>query len=332
MLVGSDGEVRSVAFGQALHPHEFGHEENYASLRDLINQLVRNASHPPISESNCRRICIVCPGIQSDIEKLPLLRILTLDPWLGVEPLVLSDGPATLIAGSLRSHGTAIVVGSGATVYARDETGCEKRTGGWGSIVGSEGSGYDIARWALGAIVKAHDGTDEDCPHLREAVMRRLHVESISDLLAWIYAQRGMRVTIKISGIAPAVVEAAELFHDLVAKRILDRAINQIISGYKAVHRHMDWNTTQHVAVLEGGVIENSRYFKSCLENDIRQADPAVTFTDANYRAVVAASFFALTGAVGIPSREKVSNMLSSLTSLPLEQQQYFIGPALNNK
>src|SRR5438445_1390170 len=54
--------------------------------------------------------------------------------------------------------GVVVIAGTGSVAFGRNEAGQETRAGGWGPIVGDEGSGFGIARAALGAIVRAWDG------------------------------------------------------------------------------------------------------------------------------------------------------------------------------
>src|SRR5437763_15732890 len=54
--------------------------------------------------------------------------------------------------------GVVVIAGTGSVAFGRNEEGAEARAGGWGPIIGDEGSGFGIARAALGAIVRAWDG------------------------------------------------------------------------------------------------------------------------------------------------------------------------------
>src|SRR6266576_3237285 len=54
--------------------------------------------------------------------------------------------------------GVVVIAGTGSVAVGRNAAGEEARAGGWGPIVGDEGSGYAIARGGLGAILCAYDG------------------------------------------------------------------------------------------------------------------------------------------------------------------------------
>src|SRR5260370_5355275 len=54
--------------------------------------------------------------------------------------------------------GVVVIAGTGSVAFGRNGDGSEARAGGWGPILGDEGSGFGIARDALAAIVRAWDG------------------------------------------------------------------------------------------------------------------------------------------------------------------------------
>ena len=51
--------------------------------------------------------------------------------------------------------GVVLIAGTGAIAYGRSTRGEEARAGGWGPLLGDEGSGYAIARQGLAAVVRA---------------------------------------------------------------------------------------------------------------------------------------------------------------------------------
>src|SRR6266566_417922 len=54
--------------------------------------------------------------------------------------------------------GVVVIAGTGSVAFGRNDAGEEARAGGWGPIIGDEGSGYFIARTGLSAILRAYDG------------------------------------------------------------------------------------------------------------------------------------------------------------------------------
>lgn len=65
----------------------------------------------------------------------------------------------TALAGASSARpGAVVIAGTGSIAYGRLADGREARAGGWGYIMGDEGSGYDIGLAALRAASQASDG------------------------------------------------------------------------------------------------------------------------------------------------------------------------------
>ena len=72
--------------------------------------------------------------------------------------LVVNDALIALQAGVGDAAGIVIVSGTGSIAYGRNDAGEASRAGGWGYVLGDEGSGYWIGRLALRAVVRHADG------------------------------------------------------------------------------------------------------------------------------------------------------------------------------
>src|SRR5262249_22672332 len=80
--------------------------------------------------------------------------------------LVTTDAVLLLAAGTPEGCGLAVVAGTGSIAWGRDAAraaaraaaGREARAGGWGPLLGDEGSGYALALAALRAVTLACDG------------------------------------------------------------------------------------------------------------------------------------------------------------------------------
>ena len=72
--------------------------------------------------------------------------------------LVVNDALIALQAGVGDAAGIVIVSGTGSIAYGRNDHGEASRAGGWGYVLGDEGSGYWIGRLALRAVVRHADG------------------------------------------------------------------------------------------------------------------------------------------------------------------------------
>ena len=68
---------------------------------------------------------------------------------------VVNDALIALEAGVPGRAGTVVIAGTGSIAYGRDASGRGARAGGWGYVLGDEGSGYWLGRLALRAVLRA---------------------------------------------------------------------------------------------------------------------------------------------------------------------------------
>ena len=71
--------------------------------------------------------------------------------------IVVNDALVALEAGAPRQPGVVIISGTGSISYGRNAEGEAARSGGWGYVLGDEGSGYWIGRSALRAVLREAD-------------------------------------------------------------------------------------------------------------------------------------------------------------------------------
>lgn len=71
---------------------------------------------------------------------------------------VTHDADVALEAAFGNESGTVLIVGTGSMAYARRTDGTTLRAGGWGSVLGDDGSGTALGRAALRAVMAAWDG------------------------------------------------------------------------------------------------------------------------------------------------------------------------------
>ncbi len=150
--------------------------------------------------------------------------------------------------------GVMVTAGTGSIAYGRNAEGAEARAGGWGWMLGDEGSAWWIGREALRAVLAAEGGAGPET-RLTELVMDHFRLEEIMDLLDEVYQPRFDRG--KITVLAPEVTRLAEE-GDRVAADLLRSAGRELgtlaVRAASALRIPAD---TLEVA-LQGGVVEGA--------------------------------------------------------------------------
>lgn len=168
----------------------------------------------------------------------------------GVPVTVANDAQLALAAGTPHGWGVALLCGTGSIAYGRDAGGQMARSGGWGYLLGDEGSGYAIGLAALRAVMRAHDGRGPQTA-LTDAVLASYHLQSPSGLVGQAY--QGSAGPASIAALA-ALVEMAALGGDGVAGEILREAGRELARAAWAVIMRLGLTGAVPCA-LAGGVI-----------------------------------------------------------------------------
>ncbi|MEH2202163.1 N-acetylglucosamine kinase [Nostoc sp.] len=220
---------------------------NYQSIgREATSQSIQSAIQNAFEAAiitNTDKIDAICLGLAgvgraADIElvkdlvkelqnsKLPIVWALQT-----ANIIICNDALIALVGGIGQSVGIVVAAGTGSIVFGRNHRGDTKRVGGWGYILGDEGSAYKIAIAGMNAALKSYDGR-EISTSLIQGFKQHLDLESIEDLIELIY-RRGWGVK-KIAALAP-IVDLAAASGDIVANIIIDDAVKELVKATSTV-------------------------------------------------------------------------------------------------
>jgi N-acetylglucosamine kinase-like BadF-type ATPase len=143
----------------------------------------------------------------------------------GVPITVHNDAVTALAAGTWGQRGIVLISGTGSIAYGFDPaTGEFVRVGGWGYLLGDEGSGFDLGRRALLAVMQEYDGRGESTA-LTKLVLERWALQHPGQLINTIYGQDNVRTAIADG--SKLVLQAAAA-GDSVAVKLVDEAIKEL--------------------------------------------------------------------------------------------------------
>jgi N-acetylmuramic acid 6-phosphate etherase len=171
---------------------------------------------------------------------------------------ITTDARLLLAAGTPDGCGVAVVAGTGSIAYARLPDGRDARAGGWGYLLGDEGSAYAIVIQALRAVTRAADGRDGPTA-LTELFLAKMGLGQPQDLIPLIY--RGGWDRTALAGLAPLVLEACD-GGDSVAASIVNEAAAALADLAMTAIRKLDWNEPAVPVALSGGVLLASSTYR----------------------------------------------------------------------
>jgi N-acetylglucosamine kinase-like BadF-type ATPase len=152
--------------------------------------------------------------------------------------LVVNDALVALEAGAPSAPGVVLIAGTGSIAYGRNEHNQSARAGGWGYMLGDEGSGYWIGRAALRACLREADRRGP-ATQLTGLLLHYYGVARAQDLIAQVY--HGNLRPAAIAALAQCV-QGAFSDGDGVAIGILRSAADQLESAALSVARRLELN------------------------------------------------------------------------------------------
>jgi N-acetylglucosamine kinase-like BadF-type ATPase len=185
--------------------------------------------------------------------------------------------------------GVVVIAGTGSVAFGRNEAGQESRAGGWGPIVGDEGSGFGIARAALGAIVRAWDGRG---PETRMTDMLRNEWNmKPEDIPRFVYAPATH--TDDIARFGKLAIDAAGA-GDAVARAILDDGGRELGECVVAVAKRLDMLATAFPVSYTGGAFNAGALLLDPMRKVILAAAPKATIAPPAKTPVQGAAMMAM--------------------------------------
>lgn len=122
-----------------------------------------------------------------------------------IDFILVNDVVNAYYATCLGEPGVVVVAGTGSIAYGRNGV-YEARVGGWGQLIGDEGSAVYIARRALQEATKAYDGR-RGYTSLVDIIPRALGFDSLEEVS---FSMMTMRLSlVELARVAPLVAEAA---------------------------------------------------------------------------------------------------------------------------
>ncbi len=164
--------------------------------------------------------------------------------------LVVNDALVALEAGAPGQPGVVVVSGTGSIAYGRNAAGEAARSGGWGYVLGDEGSGYWIGRAALRAVLRESDRRGP-VTALSGLLLSHFGVSQAQGLIHEVY-HTNLRPA-AIGSLAQCVQEAFSQ-GDPVAIGILRAAADELESSALAVARRLDLIGEPFLFILAGGI------------------------------------------------------------------------------
>jgi N-acetylglucosamine kinase-like BadF-type ATPase len=259
------GEVLGEGLAGPSNPLRVGVGEAVGAIRDAADRAC--------AEAGVRRGEIVAAEVglagvrRADIRERMRVAIAE----LGVKTVeVVTDADIALYGATEGKPGLVIIAGTGSICCGINSRGRRACAGGWGPLVGDEGSGSWIARRALQAVARATDGRGRRTS-LVEAACEYFNVATADDLSTAVYAPN--MTNKRIAGFGSHVVGAAKR-RDVLAREIVEEAGRELALAAAAVVRKLKMERERFQVAYVGGVFAAGGLILDPLSEEVARVAP----------------------------------------------------------
>jgi N-acetylglucosamine kinase len=211
----------------------------------------------------------------------------------------------------------AVDAGTGSLASGRDGKGRWAHAGGWGALLGDEGSGYWIGLRAMQAAVRASDGREE-MTALQGRILSHFGIQQLQELIPLVY--RGPLGRREIASLAPVVAQVARE-GDAVAQRIMQEAAAELALLAAAVIRRLQLEREEFALVAFGSVFRAYDVLGPPFQARVSQVAPRARVVLCQHEPVVGCLVVALREAgleIGREERDLIYQMAAQAL-LPLQ-------------
>ncbi len=200
-----------------------------------------------------------------------------------------SDFEIALTGAHGARHGVLLLAGTGSVAYGINADGQALQVGGWGYLVGDEGSGYWIGLEALRGLIRRYDGLESGAAPLDAQLLGTLGLREAPALIEWLYragTPPGMPRTRELAALATVVLQAAQ-DGDEAAVTIIRQAAGHLVRLAETLNRRL--GLTNPPVAFAGGLLNEPNPLSLAVVDHLHLA----AFPVAQYPPVMGAALLA---------------------------------------
>ncbi len=175
---------------------------------------------------------------------------------------IVPDSEAALYGAFNGRKGTILISGTGSIFYGIDNAGNIFRTGGFGKLIGDEGSGYSIGQRGLAEFSKQLDGRRKKTL-LTKIFQAQYEITNQDELITKVYSNN-----FDIASAATLVIDAAAK-GDMPGRKIIDDETDELLLHLKAAKKYLKEEKIS--LCFSGGLLTSKNYFSSELKRKINE-------------------------------------------------------------
>jgi len=236
-LLADDTRILASASTGTVKLQRISEEEATTRLQTMLNEVAAAAG---VSLGEVTRTCFGLAGLSNPAVQTWAREVVS--AMVAGELLLVGDEEIALDAAFAGGPGILVIAGTGSNIIGRTASGKLFGAGGWGPVLGDEGSGYWIGLEAIRAVLRAQDriGLDGISSCLLRDIEVHWQLDSLAELVALANQRTGLRRPAPdFASLAPVVARCAG-HGDALAARVLERAGQELADQVTLVFQKMD--------------------------------------------------------------------------------------------
>lgn len=272
--------------GGSCNINSMGEEAVESMIKELIASTMLKSS---IKLKEVKAICIGTAGVDTDKDKLILEQIIR-NCGFENKIIAVNDSEIALYGGVGKEEGIILISGTGSICFGKNAEGESKRAGGWGHLIGDEGSAYYIGINALNKIIKGYDEIEEKTV-MTDIILDYLKLKTAEDLIEFVYRSGAGKSD--IAALAK-LVDKAYKEGDTLAEEILLKSAFELFLISKAVIDHLKLNNKDITLAINGSVITKNELIYSEFNRLLKKNYPRIKVEKVKYDAAWGAVMLAM--------------------------------------
>ncbi len=261
-VVDAELRVLAEAHGETVNPSVVGHALAAQRIQAAVQAALSQANVPP------RAVAAVGVGVAGAAPEHSA-------PWLSatlgaalpdVPQALASDVEVALVGAHGARLGLLVLSGTGSCAYGVNAARESALVGGWGYLLGDEGSGCWIGRQALKCVAQIADQRRQDEPSraFKEQVLDFLEIRTPRQMLQWVYREGAPAP--RVATLAPLVLAMAQA-GNAHAQRIVTQGALRLVDHVHQLRAQLGLDGPIGFA---GGLLEKSAYYRQMLADALQ--------------------------------------------------------------
>ncbi|MGD0543722.1 MAG: BadF/BadG/BcrA/BcrD ATPase family protein [Candidatus Acidiferrales bacterium] len=283
-LVDADNKIMAHATAGPSNPLRAGYAKAWFALSDAADLVLERCR---LKSSDIRGICAGIGGAGRDSVAKRIATFLQ-HSFPQATVVVTTDLEITLQAAVGDGEGVILVVGTGSAAYGRDAEGRIARAGGRGPWFSDEGSGFDVGRRAMAAVVRAEEQRGP-VTALSQRILDWLGCRDWSRVLDWVVKNPDD----VFPRVFPLVAELGDR-GDAVSCEILSGAAESLAELVASVLQKLELQERDVPVAVTGGTVGRSKFFDAAIESCLAKFAPRASLVSLHVKPAEAAARMAI--------------------------------------